>query len=417
MTEKLSPVNTKERYIILDALRGFALFGICLANYSEFSLYSFQSNEVVSAMPTAGIDRIVRYLQYVFIDGKFYTVFSILFGIGFSIILSNAEKNGRNGLPVFYRRMTMLFFIGLFHLIFIWAGDILILYAFIGFFLPLFRKASDRKLLIWSLALLLIPVLIDAVVLLSGINLSAPAIRATQYFHGLVGITEENFPVWLAEKQTYADIVRFNLGGSFIRMQEFIEGNRLFKVLGLFLLGLYIGRNKLYARLEEYKSQLKNIYLPVLMTIGLPTTLIYAWSAVNGHPFGLVMHSLLYALSVVPLSLVYIAIFCLAYLKWKEGRLFKTLAYPGRMALTNYIMQSVFGIIIFYGVGLGYGASFGLVYVELIAIGVFLLQILYSRFWLQYFNFGPLEWIWRMLTYRKTMELKKKRNEPQNKNF
>lgn len=404
---KITP-KTKERYIILDALRGFALFGICLANYSELSLYSFQSSGTIAAMPTAEIDKIVRYLQYIFIDGKFYTIFSILFGIGFSIILSNAEKNNRNGLKIFYRRMVILFFIGLFHLVFLWAGDILILYAFAGFFLPLFRNLSNRKLLTWALALLLIPVVIDGVIVLSGINLAAPVIHVTQHFHRLVGINDHNFPVWLAEKQTYADIVRFNLGGSFIRMQEFIEGNRFFKVFGLFLFGLYIGRNKLYAKLEHYKTQLKKICLPLLVIIGLPYTFLYAWSAMNGQPLGPVIHSLLYAFSVVPLSLAYITVFCLLYLKWKEGRFFTLMAYPGRMALTNYIMQSVFGILIFYGVGFGLGASTGLVYVELIALGIFIFQIVYSKLWLRYFNFGPLEWIWRILTYGKWIKLKNK---------
>ncbi len=131
------PVIPKERHIILDALRGFALFGICLANYPEFSLYTFLSQEVTHAMPTAGTDTVVKYLQYIFIDGKFYTIFSLLFGIGFSIILSNTVRKNRDGMKIFYRRMSVLLFIGLFHLIFLWAGDILILYAFTGFFLPL----------------------------------------------------------------------------------------------------------------------------------------------------------------------------------------------------------------------------------------------------------------------------------------
>lgn len=92
--------------MVLDALRGLALFGICLANFPEFSLYTFQSPEVISAMPTAGIDRVVRFLQYVFIDGKFYSLFSLLFGIGFSIMMSHSMEKGRDGIAVFYRRMA-----------------------------------------------------------------------------------------------------------------------------------------------------------------------------------------------------------------------------------------------------------------------------------------------------------------------
>ncbi|MDR3262599.1 MAG: DUF418 domain-containing protein, partial [Tannerella sp.] len=131
-TESIAPVRSAERHLILDALRGIALFGICTANYPEFSLYTFQKKEITSAMPTADIDRVIRYLQYIFIDGKFYTLFSILFGVGFSIIISNALKKNSNGLTVFYRRMSILALIGFIHLMLIWSGDILLLYALLG---------------------------------------------------------------------------------------------------------------------------------------------------------------------------------------------------------------------------------------------------------------------------------------------
>jgi len=406
MSDVISPVKPKERHMILDALRGLALLGICLANFPEFSLYTFLESEVVSAMPTAGIDTVVKYLQYIFIDGKFYTLFSLLFGVGFSIILSNAAQKNKNGMKIFYRRMTVLFFVGLFHLLFLWAGDILILYAFVGLFLPLFRSVSSKKLLIYSIGLLLFPILIDACVVAFNWNLSAPVIKATHYFHGKFGITEESFPVWLVESKTYLDVLKFNLAGSFIRMQEFIEGNRAFKVLGLFLLGLYIGRNKIYADLEGSKHLLKKVAAYGFI-IGFPTSLLYAWSAMNSHPFGLAGHSAISAVSVVPLSLAYTAAICLWYLKNKERKVFRFFAAPGRMALTNYIMQSVFGIIVFYGIGFALGARTGLVYVELIALAVFAIQVLYSSIWLYYNQYGPLEWGWRMLTYGKWLKLLK----------
>jgi len=396
----------KERHIILDALRGLALFGICLANFPEFSLYTFLPERVTAAMPTAGIDTIIKYLQYIFIDGKFYTIFSLLFGIGFSIILSNAARNNRNGIKIFYRRMSILLLIGLFHLICLWAGDILILYAFMGFFLPFFRNVPDKKLLLYSVLLLLFPIAIDASVELFNLNPAAPAIAATQYFHGQFGITEENFPVWLAESQSYLDILKFNIAGSFIRLQEFIEGNRAFKVLGLFLLGLYIGRKGMYAKLQENKNLLRKVRT-LGFILGFPTSLIYAWSAMNAKPFGLTFHSFVYAVSVVPLSFAYISLICLWYIQNKERKIFRIFAAPGRMALTNYLMQSVFGMIIFYGIGFELGAKTGLIYVELIAGAVFGIQIIYSYIWLHYNRFGPLEWGWRMLTYGNRLKLKR----------
>lgn len=402
----ITPVATSERHAILDVLRGIALFGICLANYPEFSLYTFQTKEVTEAMPTAGIDHIIKFLQYLFIDGKFYTLFSLLFGIGFSIIISKAVERGGKGMMIFYRRMIILLFIGLCHLILLWAGDILILYAFIGLFLPFFRNVSDHKLILISVLLLLFPIVIDGFVTLFNLNLSTPVICATQYFHDKAGITDENFPVWLVQGKSYIDILQFNLAGSFIRMQEFIDGNRVFKVLGLFLLGLYIGRNRIYANLHENKKLLNKV-VRYGLCIGLPTSVLYAWEATSGHPFGLVGNSIIYAISVVPLSLAYASLLCIWYQKNKERKLFRVLAAPGRMALTNYIMQSVFGIIIFYGVGFGLGAKTGLVYVEIIAIAIFMIQVFYSYFWLRYFHFGPLEWCWRMLTYGKRLKLMK----------
>lgn len=408
MENNTAPVAAKQRFIILDFLRGIALLGIGLANFPEFALYTFQTKEVVEAMPTAGVDHVVKFFQYVFIDGKFYTLFSLLFGMGFSIILSKIIQKDKGGLPFFYRRMFFLFLIGLLHLLLLWAGDILVLYALLGFFLPLFRNTSNKKLLIYSVILLLFPIVVDTLIVLSGyqLNLAAPAINATMYFQQKVGITDDNFGIWLLEADTYTDVLKFNLQGSFIRIQEFVEGNRVFKVLGLFLLGLYIGRNRIYANLEENKSLLKTIRFYGFL-IALPLSVLYGWNAVNDKPLGMILTAVLYFVSVVPLSLAYISAICLWYLKNKERPILRILAAPGRMALTNYVGQSVFGMFIFYGIGLKLGATMGLVYVELIATGVFIIQIIYSYVWLRYFQYGPLEWVWRMLTYRKWLKLSK----------
>jgi uncharacterized protein len=404
MKNNTVPVAAKQRFILLDFLRGIALSGIGLANFPEFALYTFQKDEVTEAMPTAGIDHVVKFLQYMFIDGKFYTLFSLLFGIGFSIIISKMRDNGAG---LFYRRMILLFLIGLFHLLFLWAGDILVLYALLGLLLPLFEKVSDKRLLICSGILLLFPVVIDTFIVLSGYNLAAPAINTSVWLQQKAGITDDNFGIWLLEADTYQDVLKFNLQGSFIRIQEFIEGNRVFKVLGLFLLGLYIGRNRIYADLEGNVSLLKNIRFYGFL-IALPLSVLYAWNAVHGRPLGMILSAVLYAVSVFPLSFAYISAICLWYLKKKECFLLTVLAALGRMALTNYIGQSVFGMFIFYGIGLGLGAAIGLIYVELIAAGVFFIQIIYSYVWLRYFRYGPSEWVWRMLTYKKWLKISKR---------
>lgn len=400
----LAPVELKERYAILDVLRGVALFGICLANFPEFSLYTFLGSEITGAMPTAKVDQIVRFLQYVFIDGKFYTLFSLLFGIGFSIIIANAEQNGKSGLRVFYRRMTILFIIGLLHLMFVWSGDILVLYALLGFLLPLFRTISNIRLLIWAFLFLLLPIAIDAMIAMFDVYPSALVVEAQQQLCAKYGITDTNFGYWLRDADTYTDVFSFLKQGALVRVQEFIEGNRLFKVMGLFLLGFYIGRNRLYANLVDKRGLLKRVLLYGTM-VGLPASLLYAWSAVEGHVWGLTVHSVLYTVSVFPLGLAYASAICLLYLNHKENRVFGIVAASGRMALTNYIGQSFLGILIFYGIGFGWGASVGLIHVLMIATCVYAIEIILSNFWLHNCRFGPLEWMWRMLTYGKWFKL------------
>lgn len=403
----VNPVLSKERFIILDALRGLALLGICLANYPEFSLYTFQSTETINSMQTARIDKTVRYLQYFFIDGKFYTIFSLLFGVGFSIILSNAQRKNASGFRIFYRRMFVLALIGFLHLMFIWSGDILLLYALLGMLLPLFLELSDKKLLWLSAGFIVFPVVVDTLVVIGGINLSEAAIRWQQYYCGLYGITDDNFGIWLRDANSYGDVFCFLIQGAFVRLQEFIDGHRALKVMGLFVLGYYIGRNRLYANLEDRKTWLAKV-CRIGFLVGIPTSFLYAWSGTNGHPAGIVFHSLLYTVSIVPMGLAYVAGLSLLYIRHRESGIWKLLAAPGRMALTNYIGQSFIGMLLFYGIGFGLGASIGLVTTEVIAAGVFLFQIVFSIFWLRFCQFGLLEWIWRMLVYNKRLNLLKK---------
>jgi uncharacterized protein len=397
------PVQSSERHLILDILRGFALLGICLANYPEFSLYTFQKEATMSAMPTAGIDVVVKYLQYIWIDGKFYSLFSLLFGIGFYLIFSKSAQKGRG---FFYRRMAVLALIGFLHLMFLWSGDILLLYAMIGMALPFFKNVADKKLIIIAVALLFFPVVMDVLKETFGFDLAIPVVRATHHFNDKVGINDENFCVWLRDSKTYPEMFKFMIPGAFIRCQEFIDGHRVFKVLGLFLLGLYIGRHSLYIDLEKRKVFFRKLRRFGFI-IGLPFSVVYAVCALNENRLGLSGRSLFYFLSVVPLCMAYIAAICLWYIKNRERRIFTWIAAPGRMALTNYIAQSAIGMCIFYGIGFGLGASMGLVYVEFLALGVFLFQVIFSTIWMRYFQFGPLEWVWRMLTYGKFLKILK----------
>lgn len=405
MEKQGAPIETKQRHLILDALRGFALLGICLANYPEFSLYSFLEDFPKQNFPSFAIDQVMQWFLYIVIDGKFYTMFSLLFGIGFSIILSNNQKRGANAKLIFYRRMFFLFLIGFAHLILIWSGDILMLYAIVGMTLPLFLKCKDKTLFFWIIFFLLLPVCVDYVCQFTGVYLSSRLVEWQWLLCDRFGITQENFAYWLRDAHSYTDVHKFLLMGAVERMQEFVDGNRYFKVLGLFLIGYWIGRHKFYTDLSLYKKTLKWI-CGWGLCLGLPLSAIYAWSAMHGKPFGFGTHSLFYFLSVYLTAFGYISAFCLLYLKSREAGVWRLLSAPGRMALTNYIGQSLVGVMIFYGIGLGIGATVGLVYGEIIALAVFIGEVIFSVGWLGYFRFGPLEWIWRCLTYLKVFPLR-----------
>ena len=364
--------------------------GIALANFPEFALWTFLSSEQQAAMPTAYIDEIVRFLQYLVVDGKFYSIFSILFGIGFSLIME------RHGLRLFVRRMLILVIIGFLHLMFIWSGDILLLYAVGGLLLTLMIGLSDKSLFILALSLIMIPVGLDALIEFGGFDFPEPFYQAWWNKAEALGINEANFASWLRDANSYGQMFAFLIQGAYERLWEFVEGHRLPKVVGLFILGYLASKHRLYARLQDLPLR-KALYWSV--SIGLPTSLLYAWSATSGHPWGLTVHSLLYAVSVIPLAIVFIIGICLLYLQSPKSVVFRWLAAPGRMALSCYISHSLIGVLLFYGLGFGLGTSLGLVYIELIALVVFFIQIIVCRIWLNYFRFGPLEWLWRMLTY------------------
>jgi len=404
--QNAAPVSGSKRIVILDALRGFALLGIALANFPEFSLWTFLSDAEQASMSTAAADHVVRWLQYMFVDGKFYTIFSVLFGIGFSIIIDHSMRRGADGFRIFVRRMLLLLLIGFAHMMLLWSGDILMLYAAVGLLLPLFRGCNEKQLLRWALFFFLLPLVVDVWRMLSGLDPSSWLYSKWWAVAASYGITEENFATWLRDARDYGDMHAFLMQGGVERMWEFVGGQRYFKVLGLFLLGYYAGRKQLFANLESHRSLIVRIARFGLL-LGLPLSAAYAWSSMNGHPLGDFAHDVLYALSVYPLGIAYMACLCLLYLIRSNLRVWRVLAYPGRMALTCYISQSVFGILIFYGVGFGLGTSFGLWPTEVVSLCVFVVEIIACNFWLRYFSFGPLEWVWRMLTYGKWFRLKK----------
>ena len=166
------------------------------------------------------------------------------------------------------------------------------LYALLGMLLPLFRNVSNRMLLVSAFGLLAVPIAVDFTVELSGIYPSASVVKLQQTYCDKYGITDENFAYWLRDAKHYSGTFKFLVQGALVRIQEFIDGNRYFKVLGLFLLGFYIGRNRLYADLESRRPVLRQI-ARYGFGFGLPLSLFYAWSIMNNCPQSLGAHSVI----------------------------------------------------------------------------------------------------------------------------
>ncbi|MFT3675204.1 MAG: DUF418 domain-containing protein [Chitinophagaceae bacterium] len=407
-----APLQHEERADILDILRAFALLGICMANAAYFSLYIFQKPVTTQALPTATADRWLSWFHFAFIDGKFYSLFSLLFGIGFSIIFLRNKQAGRNGLAVFYRRLIILLLFGLCHSLLLWDGDILMFYALTGMLLPLFRNCSDRTLLILTIALLLSPLLFDLIKVITDgrWNISRPFLLQALATDKKAGITDDNIDSWLMQHRSYNDLLTWSRSGTWWNWQLRLDSNRIPKVLGMFTLGLYVGRKKMYINLETYRSLFRKIQRWGF-ALGIPTGMAHAWFEFDHQalpaPMGL-LDTLSYALNVVPLSLAYTSTIVLWYMNKRNSCFLQFIKSAGRMALTNYIMQTVLGIIIYYGIGLGLGTRVGPAIFLPAAIVIFMLQVIYSNWWFRHFSYGPLEWIWRMLTYGRWLAIKKR---------
>lgn len=395
-----------QRTDLLDALRGFALFGVVWSNYAVLSYWLFMPPDAQAALHGSFLDAPLGAFHTILIDGKFYSIFSLLFGIGFGFFLAK----GRDGLWCFLRRMIVLLIIGWLHLRYVWAGDILFLYAVLGLLLPLFRNVGDRALLVLAAGLILSPIAIDAAVVLTDGRFDpiGPVLRFHEVREAELGSgTIASF--FAAADGGWRELMDANAHGWSFRFVHLIESNRPPKVLGLFLIGLWVARRGLFADPERHASLLRRLYIGGFF-IGLPSSLLMWWAEGHvGHPPApsSLLRAAGYAFSVVPLAIAYASGFALLWRneRWR-GRLM-LLAPMGRMALTNYLLQTIIALALFTGVGLGWGTRVSAWQFEALALAVFIVQVLWSRWWLTRFRFGPFEWAWRSLTYGKLMPVRK----------
>ena len=411
--QTLTPVQTNEREIFMDVLRGFAILGIFIANLNGFSWYNAEA-KATGPFLLPEWDHKIGFLHHMFIEGKFYSIFSLLFGWGIALQFKRADAKEINALPTVKRRLMFMLLLGAVHLL-IWSGDIVFFYALLGFVLLPLRKFSNKTLLVSGGILILLPMLLYAAKM-QWHWLNAPA--GLLYETGpridtkLTGVTSEAEYIAYSKHAGWWDILKGNIAGFFYRYGYLFFVSRIPKVLGMFMIGYVLGRSDFYKNIQQHKKVLYIIIVLGLL-IGLPANFYLARYMTyfmddyfNLKPYGL-YQTIAYAFGVVPLALVYVSLFMLSFQTVAGKKILSVLAPVGKMAFSNYIMHSLIGNFVFLGPGLGYSGTVGPVYYTLFGIAVFIVQIILSTIWLKYFNYGPLEWLWRSATYKKWQSFRK----------
>lgn len=407
------PILPSDRIIYLDILRGMAIFFIFIANMYVFSGWAFLPDDIKNTMSGGGLNNIIKQLTVVLVDGKWYSIFSILFGIGFVIQYENITNKNQSFKLFFSKRMMGLLLFGLLHLFFLWVGDILTLYALLGFILILFRNHTQKQLLIWAAILLLLPII--HLLLMMSLDFYYPQVLFDWY---LSFLTDNNIQSHLVNGQynkfaeitawldgtSWKQLFTFNLGLPLLRLNGILLEGRIFKVLACFLLGIWAGRKILHNELLQNKMLLKKIVTYGFL-LGIPMNILLAYAKSQSGETWQIINFTSYAFGVVPLACAYAA--SVAIIVSSGNLSLSKLAPVGQMAMSNYIFQTIVSILIYYGIGFGLALDIALWQVILITISIFAVQVLLSNYWLRKFRFGPLEWLWRMMTYQKYIRNRK----------
>jgi uncharacterized protein len=392
--DKLTPISMNERIKAIDMIRGLAILGIFLVNMPDFN------SPLLYLKPESWwndpLDRWVQIFIDIFAQASFYTLFSFLFGFGMVIFRERVLAKGFSFPLLFGRRLLILLGIGCFHAFFIWHGDILMTYAVFGFVLLLFHRVSPRGLLIWALLLLIVP---NSVISLGlGLTVFLGEEGDGQFYNQkLANQALENY-----RDGTIADIFwqRWHdwmyINGSIVN-QFFI----LMALLPMFLLGAYAAKKRWFADVDEYLPKIKAVW-GITFLIGFSFKLLPYLTANNMFTeymqdmFGGPATAIFYATTI-------------ALVSRKEfwQRALSPLSAVGRMSLSNYLFQSVLCTLLFYNYGLGLYGNVPPFYGLLLTLFVYCLQIVLSKLWLRYYRMGPVEWIWRTLTYGQRQPLRR----------
>jgi len=390
MNQQASPIDGKRRLEWIDAARGFAIFGIFIVNVGSFSAPYFLYGGGEEAWP-APIDQMTQTLIDIFFQASFYTLFSILFGFGFQLLIDRTRKKMNHITPFLLRRLLILIGFGLVHAFLVWHGDILLSYGIIGLLLLAFIGVKDRTLLVWagiiffgfisffSFSLFMVRDLLGGAI--------TPAIEQALMNYqssSIMTIWEQNYNDWMAG----------NAGGLGIIMIGTV-------ILPLFLFGMYMARKRWFHEPKRYRS--------VLVKLAVVSFILFVGFKMVPHLFGnpIWFSQIQDNLGGAASALFYMSVITLIAGSNLGMKLIKPFTYVGRMALTNYIFQSIISIILFYGIGFGLYGSVRPIAAVFIVIVIYTFQVLASKWWFNHFRFGPLEWIWRSLNYKKKQPFRK----------
>lgn len=398
--ESALPVASMERIELMDVLRGVALFGVFLMNLTGFAQAGIMATEQqLLSLPSAPLDHaLANVLDWLVLD-KANTLFAFLFGLGFYLQMQRLEARGVDFVPLYRRRLAVLLIIGLAHFFFLWTWDILHLYALAGFVLLAFRSLSNRDLVAVGIICAVLGRIGEKAIVEFGV-VSTGTGAADPYAEAAVLERQQ-----LAQAGDYFPIVRnfFDWAMVDYLLSGMILG-WMFYALGRFFIGAWVGRQGWIARAQQYLPGWRRV-----LRVGLPAGLLLEGVAVllsespllpeHAHRefFAQVLH-----LAAVPvLATGYVAAVVVSFQTKLGRRLLAPFAASGRMALTNYIGQSfVMGYVLFgVGPGLALAGRIGTTALTGIVVVAYAVQMLASRLWMAHFRYGPLEWLWRALTY------------------
>ncbi len=391
---------TTKRIELLDVYRGFAILGIFVVNIVIMNS-TFLNQDEFAKQWTSSLDIVIQKILQLFFYTKFFPIFSLLFGLGISMQAVKLSEKGKLSKAFFFRRMFFLFVFGVLHILLLWSGDVLNMYALLGLLTVFLITKSNKLILGLSLIFLLFPFYDNVFEQLSSFMGYNPEI----YLEGYTGESVNEIIV----NGSYTE-------GLKLRVLEYLSNFPMLIgflapiALSMFLLGTYLGKNKIYESLDSFILKIKNPVIIITVVSNLYRILfLYVIVKLDVYKidFARQLFIKFMVISDVIMGLFYLWIIGWLWYNTKLKLLLNPLQYVGRMALTNYLMQSLIGLILFSSIGFGLYETMSPSRSFFVAILVFVFQIVISRLWLKYFLFGPLEWGWRCLTYKKLFKLKK----------